>query len=130
MSVPKKIAGGCAIFAVLFVVIIVIVIAVAAGKSSTNTPAPSPVKSSQRAAGKSLSDGTYLIGKDIPAGTYTSPGPRSSGVLDACYWSRAKNSSGDLSSVIANDNITGPGRVTVKAGETVKFSGGCEWNRA
>ncbi len=101
------------------------------------TPKPSPAPSAtqshpatpRKAAGTVL-DGAYLVGKDIKAGTYTTPGPKSSDIMDSCYWERDRNSSGELSAVIANDNITGPGRVTVRKGEIFKVTGQCVWSPA
>lgn len=94
----------------------------------TTTETAAPVSSDDGTV--SVSDGTYLVGTDIKAGTYRTDGPASSDILDSCYWERAKDDSGSLDSIIANDNITGPGRLTVKAGQILKLDGGCEWTRA
>jgi len=72
----------------------------------------------------SFSDGTFLVGTDIEAGTYKSPGD-DTGI--GCYWERAKDDSGDFDSIITNEAFDGPGRVTVKTGEIFKTSGDCEW---
>lgn len=92
---------------------------------------PKAAKSTTSAKKKSsgLVDGDYLVGTDIKAGTYVTPGPGSTDPLDSCYWQRAKNDSQELDSIIANDNITGQSRVTVHAGEMFKISGGCHWKR-
>jgi hypothetical protein len=122
----KKLGCGCAsLFAVVLVVVFVVL--VTGIGDSPNAPKPDPTKSAQHTSGDAVGAGTYLVGKDIPAGTYTTPGPDAS---DMCYWQRSKDSSGEVESIIANDDVTGPGRVTIKAGETVDFSGGCEWHRA
>jgi hypothetical protein len=42
--------------------------------------------------------GTYVVGTDIPAGTY-----RNSGFSAGCYWERLSGFSGDLGDIIAND---------------------------
>lgn len=125
----KKLGCGCASLVALAMVVVFAVLITGLG-SSPNAPSPDPSKSAARTSGAAVSDGTYLVGKDIPAGTYVTPGPRSTDLLDSCYWGRSKDSTGNLTSVIANDDITGPGRVTVKAGEVFKISGGCEWHRA
>lgn len=125
----KKLGCGCVSLVALAVVIVFAVLITGMG-SSPNAPEPDPTKSAQRTTGAAVTNGTYLVGKDVPAGTYTSPGPKSQDVLDSCYWSRSKNSSGDAEAIIANQEVTGPGRVTVKTGETLVFSGGCEWHRA
>lgn len=105
-----------------------------AGCTAT-TPKPSPSATATeshpatpRKAAGSVLDGTYLVGTDLKAGTYTTPGPKSAGITDACYWERAKNDSGSLDSVISNDVLTGRGRVTVHKGEIFKLTGQCVWS--
>ena len=53
----------------------------------------------------SVGPGTYLVGQDISAGTYS--GKASTDILDSCYWARLSGLSGDFSDLIANDNATG-----------------------
>lgn len=74
-----------------------------------------------------LSDGTYLVGTDIKSGTYKTPGPADSDIMDSCYWSVNKDDLGE--DIIANNNITGPARITVKTGRYLELSGGCHWSR-
>lgn len=50
------------------------------------------------------SDGIYLVGKDIDPGTYK---------VDGGYWARLKNISGEMGAVIANENVSGTGYVTI-----------------
>ncbi len=70
-----------------------------------------------------FSEGTYLVGEDIKAGTYkTSGGPD-----DGCYWARNKDDSGEGDSIIANDLGGGPTRVTVKKGEIFETNGCEDW---
>ena len=76
-----------------------------------------------------MGDGTYEVGVDIAAGRYKTAGPNRSAVFPYCYWERSKDDSGEFGSIISNDNIGGPGSVTVKKGEFVKLSGGCTWTR-
>jgi len=64
----------------------------------------------------------------MAAGTWRTSGPGSSNILDACYWSRNADASGD--SIIANQIVQGPGVVTVSNGEFVEFSGGCTWTHS
>lgn len=70
-------------------------------------------------------DGEYLVGKDIAAGTYRTAGPADFG----CYWERDKDSSGEFESIIANDNLNGSGRVTVRKGEICKTQGCQTWKK-
>ncbi|WP_406499200.1 hypothetical protein OG936_31045 [Streptomyces sp. NBC_00846] len=71
-------------------------------------------------------DGEYLVGEDIAAGTYRTTGPDSS---FGCYWERAKDASGEFGSIIANNNLNGPGRVTLNKGEYFKTNRCAEWKR-
>jgi hypothetical protein len=76
------------------------------------------------AAVNQFSDGTYLVGKDIPPGLYKTDGS------GGCYWERMSSLSGGLDSIIANDNISGPTTVQIAATDAAfKTSGGCTWSR-
>jgi hypothetical protein len=66
-------------------------------QSPSSTGAASPP--STPASAHSFGDGTYIVGKDIQAGTYRAPSAGSS-----CYWERDKNFSGGLDSILANGN--------------------------
>jgi hypothetical protein len=69
-------------------------------------------------------DGNFEVGSDIKPGTY-----RTTGNTDGmCYWERAKDSSGEMDSLLANDNVTGTGYVTVKATDKLFSSSACgDW---
>ncbi|GAA2454108.1 hypothetical protein [Streptomyces macrosporus] len=71
--------------------------------------------------------GEYLVGEDIAPGTYKTEGPEDEW---GCYWERAKDSSGEFDSIITNNNLQGPGRVTVAKGEVFKTNGCLEWKKA
>jgi hypothetical protein len=88
------------------------------------TPTPEPT-----GPATSFSDGIYEVGVDVEPGRYKTPGSGGTSIWDSCYWERAKDDSGELRSIIANDNITGPGSITLKEGEFVKGSGGCVWTK-
>lgn len=62
----------------------------------------------------SVGEGMYLVGKDIPAGTYllTATSSEFSG-----YWERNSDASGENGSIIANDLFDNTSYVTVKNGE-------------
>lgn len=68
-------------------------------------------------------DGTYEVGVDVAAGSYSAPGGRN------CYWERSKNSSGELGSVIANEWKPNKGQaiLTAKNGEFLKVSDCGTW---
>jgi hypothetical protein len=66
---------------------------------SKSTTAPVPV---------SFGDGQYAVPQQVKPGTYQAPNPDGE-----CYWARLKGFSGELEDVIANDNPSGPARVTI-----------------
>jgi hypothetical protein len=67
-------------------------------------------------------DGDFQVGTDIKPGTY-----RTTGNTDGmCYWERAKDASGELGSLLANDNVSGTSYVTVKASDKLFKTSGCE----
>ncbi|WP_435220427.1 hypothetical protein [Streptomyces sp. Tue6028] len=69
-------------------------------------------------------DGDFQVGSDIKPGTY-----RTTGNDDGmCYWERAKDASGEMDSLIANDNVTGTSYVTIKAGDKLFKTSSCnDW---
>ncbi|MGW5122509.1 hypothetical protein ACWEQ7_00305 [Streptomyces sp. NPDC004069] len=71
-------------------------------------------------------EGEYLVGEDIKAGIYKTAGPKDE---FGCYWERAKDASGEFGSIIANNNLNGPGRVTLNSGEYFKTNRCQEWKR-
>jgi hypothetical protein len=69
-------------------------------------------------------DGDFQVGSDLEPGTYRTTG-NSDGM---CYWERAKEASGEMDSLLANDNVTGTSYVTVKATDKLFTSSGCnDW---
>lgn len=69
-------------------------------------------------------DGDFQVGSDVKPGTYRTTG-NSDGM---CYWERAKDASGEVDSLLANDNVTGTSYVTVKTGDKLFKSSDChDW---
>ncbi|MEU9957532.1 hypothetical protein [Streptomyces sp. NPDC050982] len=67
-------------------------------------------------------DGDFEVGTDVKPGTY-----RTTGNTDAlCYWERAKDASGEMDSILANDNVSGTSYVTIPAGDKLFKSSGCK----
>ncbi|MCJ1678957.1 hypothetical protein MTF65_16755 [Streptomyces sp. APSN-46.1] len=103
------------------------------GKKDAGSKKPAASKSSQKAADGKKTDndskgalrgsGTFQVGSDIQPGTYRTTGNKSG---DNCYWERAKDSSGELESVIANDNVTGTSYVTIAATDKIFKSSDCK----
>lgn len=103
---------------------------VASPGASHRAPAPHPAPSPGKpAVGSSFGDGTWQVGHDITAGTYTTTVPADS---INCYWARQKDASGELESVIANDDLDAGARgtITVKTTDHYVKSSGCgTWKR-
>jgi hypothetical protein len=69
-------------------------------------------------------DGDFQVGSDIKPGTYRTTGNTD----DMCYWERAKDASGEVDSLLANDNVSGTAYVTVQATDKIFKSSGCnDW---
>jgi hypothetical protein len=94
--------------------------------AAPTSPGAPPVKSGPLTQ---FGDGQYEVGVDVVAGRYKTPGSGEPGIWGACYWERAKNDSGDFSSIISNENLQGPGTVALKPGEFFKTNGGCNWTK-
>ena len=102
------------------------------GPSGTTAAATAPANAAPAKPSGPLTqfgDGTYEVGVDVAAGRYKTPGSGGQGIWEACYWERAKNDTGDLGSIISNENLQGPGVVTLKKGEFFKTTGGCGWTK-
>ncbi|MFF4353175.1 hypothetical protein [Streptomyces sp. NPDC001530] len=67
-------------------------------------------------------DGDFQVGTDIKPGTYRTTGNTD----DMCYWERAKDASGEMDSLLANDNVSGTSYVTIKAGDKLFKTSGCK----
>jgi hypothetical protein len=67
-------------------------------------------------------DGLFIVGHDIQAGTYQSPGPATPG--GDCYYSRL--SSTNTADIIANNGTSGPNIVTVSPGDVALSVSGCQ----
>ncbi|MEV7071172.1 hypothetical protein [Streptomyces sp. NPDC093990] len=66
----------------------------------------------------------FPVGSDVKPGTYRTTG-NSDGM---CYWERAKDASGEMDSLLANDDVTGTSYVTVKTTDKLFTSSDCnDW---
>jgi len=73
-----------------------------------------------------ITSGTYEVGVDIEPGKYKTAGPADTRYWPMCYWARLKDTSGELGSIIANDNIRGQTTVTIKPGDGAFETNGCQ----
>lgn len=95
--------------------------------TETETVTAKPKKTEKPGPATSFSgEGEYVVGEDIKAGTYKTAGPEDE---LGCYWERAKNASGEFGSIIANNILNGPGRVTLDKGEYFKTNRCQKWKR-
>ena len=99
------------------------------GSSASAGQKPGAAKDSgaEAAAEKKVAfegDGDFQVGSDIKPGTYRTTGNTD----DMCYWERAKDASGEMESLLANDNVSGTSYVTIKATDKLFTSSGCnDW---
>ncbi|MFF3499314.1 hypothetical protein [Streptomyces sp. NPDC003247] len=97
------------------------------GPTVTETVTAKPKETKEAGPATSFSgEGEYLVGEDIKPGTYKTAGPEDE---FGCYWERAKDASGEFDSIIANNNLNGPGRVTLNKGEYFKTNRCQEWKK-
>ncbi|MFF6947474.1 hypothetical protein ACFZAD_02295 [Streptomyces iakyrus] len=95
--------------------------------TETETVTAKPKKTRKPGPATSFSgEGEYVVGEDIKAGTYKTAGPEGG---FGCYWERAKDASGEFTSIIANNNLNGPGRVTLSSGEYFKTNRCQTWQK-
>jgi len=92
--------------------------------AATSKPTTSSAAATKRAtptiAGTTVGGtGVYLVGVDIPPGTYWTAGS------DGCYWARLSDTSGAPDAVIANDITAGPTTVTIEPTDGVFETRGC-----
>jgi hypothetical protein len=83
------------------------------------TVSVTPTVNSQGLATQISQDGVYVIGKDIPGGTWHTSGG------SQCY--EATLASTDTSNIIDNNNFTGPDTVSLAGAKAFDISGGCTW---
>jgi hypothetical protein len=71
-------------------------------------------------------DGVYVVGRDIPAGTYHTSG-NGGGVMQQCYF--ATLGSTDTSNIMDNNNFNGPETVDLSGVYAFQITGGCTWHK-
>ncbi|WP_328494543.1 hypothetical protein OHS59_18680 [Streptomyces sp. NBC_00414] len=88
--------------------------------TKSDTKADKPKKAEKKAAFQG--DGDFQVGSDVRPGTY-----RTTGNTDAlCYWERSKDASGEMDSILANDNVSGTSYVTILKSDKLFKSSGCK----
>jgi hypothetical protein len=72
---------------------------------------------------------TFVVGVDMPPGTYRTTGPVAGS--PNCFWARMKNTTGGIGDVINAGAPTGPATVTIEAGDKAFQTAGCaQWTKA
>ncbi|WP_282692855.1 hypothetical protein [Streptomyces sp. CC208A] len=93
----------------------------AAGSGAKGTESKAPEKKEEKKAATIDGDGDFEVGSDVTPGLY-----RSTGNKDAeCYWERLKDATGELDSILANDNVTGTAYVEIKKSDKFFKSTSC-----
>jgi hypothetical protein len=90
-------------------------------KTVTATRTVIPTSNAQGEATQISADGVYVVGQDIPGGTWHTSGGQQ------CY--EATLASTDTSNIIDNNNFTGPDTVSLAGAKAFDISGGCTWQR-
>ena len=72
------------------------------------------------------SDGTFVVGQDIKAGTYHTNGSGNAGAND-CYYATLNSTDGSLTSIIANGNFDGPETMDLSGVYAFQVNGPCTW---
>ncbi|HLI37782.1 MAG TPA: hypothetical protein VKV80_10645 [Streptosporangiaceae bacterium] len=72
-------------------------------------------------------DGVYVVGQDIKAGTWHTPGNGSNDPLNQCYF--AQLNSTNTTDIADNNNFNGPDTVNLNGTYAFEISGGCTWYR-
>ena len=86
---------------------------------ATVTVTATPTANAQGEATQISADGVYVVGTDIPGGTWHTSGG------SQCY--EATLGSTDTSNIIDNNNFTGPDTVSLAGAKAFDINGGCTW---
>jgi hypothetical protein len=71
-------------------------------------------------------DGVFIVGEDIQPGRYRTTAANSGN----CYWARLADLDGDLDSIVANANTSGPTVVNIAKSDVAFESSGCnDWTK-
>ena len=89
--------------------------------TATATVTVTPTANAQGEATMISQDGVYVVGQDIPGGTWHTSGG------SQCY--EATLGSTDTSNILDNDNFTGPDTVSLAGAAAFNISGGCTWQQ-
>lgn len=96
-------------------------VTVTATPAATVTETVTPTANAQGQATQISADGVYVIGSDIPGGTWHTSGGQQ------CY--EATLASTDTNNIMDNNNFTGPDTVDLSGAKAFDVTGGCTWQQ-
>lgn len=98
---------------------------VAAGPTVTQTVTQTvtPTANAQGQATSINADGVYVIGSDIPGGTWHTSGGAQ------CYEATLSGLDTVGNDIISNNNFTGPDTVDLSGAKAFDINGGCTWQQ-
>jgi hypothetical protein len=79
-----------------------------------------PTANAQGEATQISADGVYVVGQDIPGGTWHTSGGQQ------CYEATLSGTD-TVNDIIDNNNFTGPDTVSLAGAKAFNISGGCTW---
>ena len=88
----------------------------------TVTATVTPTSNAQGEATRISADGVYVVGQDIPGGTWHTSGG------SQCYEATLSGTD-TIHDIISNDNFTGPDTVSLAGAKAFNISGGCTWHQ-
>ncbi len=86
----------------------------------TVTVSVTPTTNAQGLATQISDDGVYVVGSDIPGGTWHTSGGQQ------CYEATLSGTD-TIHDIISNNNFTGPDTVSLAGAKAFNISGGCTW---
>ena len=91
--------------------------------TETDTITVTPTANAQGQATQISDDGVYVVGQDIPGGTWHTSGG------SQCYEATLSGlDTGNVDDIINNNNFSGPDTVSLTGVKAFDISGGCTWN--
>jgi hypothetical protein len=97
-------------------------VTVTAGPTVTATVSVTPTANAQGEATQISDDGVYVIGQDIPGGTWHTSGG------GQCYEATLSGTD-TINDIISNNNFTGPDTVDLAGAYAFDINGGCTWQQ-
>ena len=95
-------------------------VTVTARPTATVTVSVTPTANAQGEATQISADGVYVVGQDIPGGTWHTSGGQQ------CYEATLSGTD-TVNDIISNNNFTGPDTVNLDGAKAFNISGGCTW---